>query len=241
MTESPSLSPSPDSGPNPPQPATRPITARFWITLAFIVSLLLGGSYLMKHALSRFELSKPSKLPILKQVRAPFAAVERSGALKNLADLKGKAVVMAYAYTRCPHGCAGVAAQMLKIRDLFPASSNVHLVSVAVWPDIDNPPTLKAFAESLKVSDQDAWWWLSTDRQKTWDFMTREVGFGESREVPEKDRLNPFDVVEHDLRAVLIDKDMRVRAFYSLMHPQTEVAAMALEKLERDLRIVLSE
>ena len=233
-------SPTPDPAQEAVGNSTPSATIKFWVLLALLVALLAGGSFLMKSALGRFELSKTAPLPILKQIRAPFSAVERLGQEKNLADLKGKAVVLAYTYTRCPHGCAGVAAQMLKLRDQF-AAENVHLVSVAVWPDIDSAATLKAFAQSLTVKESDPWWWLSADRQQTWDFMTQEIGFGACREIPESERLNPEDLVEHDLRAVLIDKEMRVRAFYSLMHPQTEVAKMALEKLERDLQRVLQE
>jgi cytochrome oxidase Cu insertion factor (SCO1/SenC/PrrC family) len=87
----------------------------------------------------------------LRQLSEPFSALDRSGEQKDLAALEGKAVVLAYTYTRCPHGCAGVAAQMLKIRDAFAGRAEVHLVSLAVWPEIDSAPVLQAFAESIGV------------------------------------------------------------------------------------------
>jgi cytochrome oxidase Cu insertion factor (SCO1/SenC/PrrC family) len=207
------------------------------------LSLLVlgGGSYFLKTSLSRFELSRKSTLPVLRQLSTSFIAMDRSGQEKDLASLEGKAVVLAYTYSRCPHGCAGVAAQMLKIRDAFAGRAEVHLVSVAVWPETDTAPTLKAFAESIGVKPEDPWWWLSTDRARTWDYFTQQIGFEASREVPPAERLNPEDLVLHDLRAVLIDPKRRVRAFYSLMHPQTEVAQMALEKLQSDIATVLKE
>jgi cytochrome oxidase Cu insertion factor (SCO1/SenC/PrrC family) len=209
--------------------------------IALSLVILGGGSYLLKSSLSQFELSRKSQLPVLRQLSEPFSALDRSGEEKDLASLEGKAVVLAYTYTRCPHGCAGVAAQMLKIRDAFAGRAEVHLVSLAVWPEIDSAPVLQAFAESIGVKANDPWWWLSTDRKRTWDYLTQKVGFEACREVPLDERLNPEDVVLHDLRAVLIDPKRRVRAFYSLMHPQTEVAQLALEKLQRDLETVLKE
>ena len=71
--------------------------------------------------------------------------------------------------------------------------------------------------------------------------MTDQLGFGPSREVPEAERLNPEDWVEHDLRAVLLDSNLRVRGYYEVMHPQTEVAQMAYEKLQRDITTLLNE
>ena len=155
---------------------------------------------------------------------------------------KGKVVVAAYAYTRCPHGCAGVAAQMKKLNDAFADQTDrLHFVSIAVWPAIDTPEVFKAYATSLEIPDSAPWWWLSTDRDKTWAFMTDQLGFGPSREVPEAERLNPEDWVEHDLRAVLLDSNLRVRGYYEVMHPQTEVAQMAYEKLQRDITTLLNE
>lgn len=224
-----------------PPPAPPRSALPFWIMICLALLVLGGGSYMLKTSLGRFELSRKAPLPILRQLSEPFPAIERSGQEKDLAALEGKAVVLAYTYTRCPHGCAGVAAQMLKIRDAFAGRADVHLVSVAVWPETDSAPVLKAFAESIGVKQSDPWWWLSTDRTRTWDHLTRHIGFEACREVPPEERLNPEDLVLHDLRAVLIDPQRRVRAFYSLMHPQTEVAQMALEKLQLDIETVLKE
>jgi cytochrome oxidase Cu insertion factor (SCO1/SenC/PrrC family) len=233
------MNPSHPAEPDPSPPPRSPLA--FWLGLAFAVLVLGAASFLLKSSLSRFDVSRHPPLPVLHEIRAPFSATDRYGDSKNLADLRGKAVVLAYTYTRCPHGCAGVAAQMIKVRDAFAGNPDVHLVSIAVWPDVDSPPVLKAFSESLGVPASDPWWWLSADKTATWDHLTREIGFHPCREVPPDQRLNSEDYVEHDLRAVLIDPRQRVRAFYSLMHPQTEAAQMALEKLMRDIRAVLAE
>lgn len=223
----------------PPAKSASPVV--FWIILAAVVGVIALASYAMKSSLAQFELSRQQPLPMLRQISESFTATERSGDSKNLADLKGKTIVLAYTYSRCPRGCAGVAAQMLKLRDQYAGNDNIHFVSIAVLPEVDSPPVLKAFAESIGVNPTDPWWWLSGDRSETWSFMTDQVGFESSKEIPEADRLNPEDSVAHDLRAVLIDPLQRVRAYYSVMHPQTEVAEMTMEKLTRDINRVLAE
>jgi protein SCO1/2 len=226
------------SAPPTPPKSSAPI---FWIFLTVIVAVIAVASYAMKQSLSRFELSRQQPLPILRQISEPFTAAERLGDTQNLADLKGKVVVLAYTYSRCPRGCAGVAAQMLKIRDQFASNPAVHLVSLAAWPEVDSPAVLKAFAESIGVKATDPWWWVSGDKLPSWAFMTDQIGFEPSKEIPQEERLNPDDAIAHDLRAVLIDPKQRVRAFYSVMHPQTEVAEIAMEKLARDIQQVLAE
>ena len=213
----------------------------FWIGLSALVLVIGLASFAMKSSLARFELSQEQPLPILRQVSQPFAATERSGSTKNFTDLKGKAIVLAYAYSRCPRGCAGVAAQMLKLRDQFADNPNIHFISLAVLPEVDSPAVLAAFAESIGVKSSDPWWWLSGDKSATWAFMTDQIGLEPSKEIPQPDRLNHEDAIEHDLRAVLIDPQQRVRAFYSVMHPQTEVAEITMEKLTRDIQRVLAE
>ncbi len=225
---------------SPSSAAPKPFPA-FWLLLGLVVLLIAAGSLFLSTSLSRRADSRRAALPVLGQPDLEFTATERGGEEKNLASLRGKAVVLAYTYTRCARGCAGVAVQMLKLRDRFAGDPGVHFVCIAAWPEVDTAPMLRAYAESLGVRAEDPWWWLSTERDKTWAWMSREAGFEPSSEISPAERLNPEDVVAHDLRAVLIDPEGRVRAFYQLMHPQTEIAGVHLEKLERDIQTVLGE
>ncbi len=224
---------------NPPAAAGN--ATRFWFVAGVFIVAAIAGSVFLNASLNRFAEQKRASLPVLGAPKMAFTATERAGTEKDLAELRGKAVVLAYTYTRCARGCAGVAAQMLKVRDAFAGDPRVHLVSVAAWPEVDTPAMLAAFAETIGVSADDPWWWLSTDRERTWSWMTQEAGFEPSSVIPEAERLNPEDVVAHDLRAVLIDPQGRLRGYYQLMHPQTEIAGVHLEKLEKDLRVVLAE
>ncbi len=219
--------------PKSPQKESRS-SITLWVTVIVIAgSLILGSIALQKRLWSAAGLPK---LPIAGKVDPTGATFpERLGTDVSWADLKGKVVVAAYAYSRCPHGCSGVVVHMLKLRDAFPGNPNLHLVSVAAYPELDTPASLKTFAAGLGVKDSDPWWWISGDRLKIWAFMTDQLKFLPSREVPEKDRLSPDDVVEHDLRAVLIDKQGQIRGLYPVMDSRIEIAEVALKRLIQDV------
>lgn len=206
-----------------------------------LLVMALAGVAGFHHTLSRWAGLEDAPLPVTGAVRPGFKATERSGIEVGWDDLKGKVVVGAYVFTRCPHGCIGVAAQMLKLRTEFGSRPDFQLVSVAVWPKLDDAPTLKAFADGIGVRPQDPWWFLTGDRNALWAFMTDSLGLAPTREVPEADRLSPEDVVEHDLRAALVDKQGRVRGHYAVMHPYREVADRDWERLQKDIHLLLAE
>ena len=57
--------------------------------------------------------------------------------------------------------------------------------------------------------------------------------------IPPEARLNPLDTHEHDLRVVLIDRSGRLRGYYSVFHPQEEIAKLMQENLEADTLALL--
>jgi protein SCO1/2 len=232
--------------PVPPQETTQPAASKkptlFWFVISLLVALAIIGSISLNRSLKQFELSRQPPPPVLKTITEDLIATDRDGNQRRLSQLKGKLIVLAYTYSRCPRGCAGVAAQMIKLQKSLPPDHNVHFVSLAAWPEIDSPETLAAFSNSIGIPDSAPWWWIGTGTHTpAWNFMTEHIGFEPSQIIPEEERLNPDDIVAHDLRAVLIDPQHRTRSFYALMHPQTEVAQMALEKLQRDIAQITRE
>lgn len=211
-----------------------------WGAVLVIAAVVVFGSLWLSRSL--WGAIKLPELPIAGQVHGEGVTFpERLGSEVKWDALKGKVVVAAYAYSRCPHGCSGVAAHFLKLRDLYGSRPDFHLVSAAVWPELDTVESFRSFAAGIGVKDSDPWWWISGDREKLWDFMTRQLMMLPSRIVPEADRLSPDDVVEHDLRAILIDKHQRVRGAYPVMDTRPDVARVALEKLTADIQRLLDE
>jgi cytochrome oxidase Cu insertion factor (SCO1/SenC/PrrC family) len=146
---------------------------------------------------------------------------------------------MACLYTVCPHGCAAVVAQMQKLNTDFGSRPDFHQVSLSVAPERDTTGFLRAYAEGVGVKSGDPWWFVSGDRQQTWDYMTHELQMQAPAVIPEEKRVNPLDLYEHDLRIVLIDRSGRVRGFYAAFHPQPEIAEVMTAKLHKDVRRLL--
>jgi cytochrome oxidase Cu insertion factor (SCO1/SenC/PrrC family) len=71
--------------------------------------------------------------------------------------------------------------------------------------------------------------------------MDQQLLLTPAQPIPPEERLNPLDTYEHDLRIVLIDRESQVRGYYSVFHPQEEVAELMQENLEADLVTLLAE
>jgi hypothetical protein len=70
--------------------------------------------------------------------------------------------------------------------------------------------------------------------------MTNELKLEPAKAIPEDERVNPLDLFEHDLRIVLIDRQSRVRGYYSVFHPEPEIAALMCERLFKDTERLLN-
>ncbi len=178
-------------------------------------------------------------LPVLATITKPLVAVERSGQQVSTDSLKGKVWTVGYTYTRCPHGCLGVVADMISLRDEFGKNPDYFQVSVAVGPEIDTQEVLKSFAEASGIAAGDPWWFISGDKLGNGRFMTQQVGFEPTIETPFAERLNEFDLYTHDLRIALVDREGRVRGYYPVRTPDPATAALHLANLRRDIKRLL--
>ena len=202
---------------------------RFWLliggVIVLVISLSVAYSRFLQTALPKAE------LPVFATVKSDLEATERSGKTVHFSDLKGKVIVAAYLYTQCPHGCAAVTAQLQKLNQEFTTHPGIQLLSVAIQPERDSVAMLKGYAEAVGATEKSPWWFITGDRQKLWDFMTKEVGMVPAKLIPEDERITPEDQYEHDLRIALLDGQGRVRGYYAVFHPQPEIASLMAERL----------
>ena len=220
----------------PPAGAPRPPS--FGRILLIIAVALLGVLFLGRQMMRSLP---QAPLPVIAQTTGALQVTERDGRTVKLAELRGKVTVMACLYTVCPHGCAAVVAQMQKLNTDFGSRPDFHQVSLSVAPERDTTGFLRAYAEGVGVKSGDPWWFVSGDRQQTWDYMTHELQMQAPAVIPEEKRVNPLDLYEHDLRIVLIDRSGRVRGFYAAFHPQPEIAEVMTAKLHKDVRRLLDD
>ena len=225
-----------DTSASPASATFRP--GRYWTFIGLLCSTALGMSYFVHRQLSALY-PVANSLPVLAHVEHDCEATERSGAIVHLSSLRGKVSAVAYIYTVCPHGCAVVTGEMLKLKKQFGKNPDFQLVSVSVAPERDTAPFLQSYAQGIGLSSSDPWWFVTGDRQKLSGFMTNELNLAEPRPIPESERLNPLDLYQHDLRVVLVDRNGNVRGYYDVFHPQPEIASIYTERLPKDIKKLL--
>lgn len=208
-----------------------------WLRVGLGIGMALAGALIFGRYVSRALPQAP--LPVITQTRGDLEATERGGQTVKLSALRGKVTVMACLYTVCPHGCAAVVAQMQRLNADYGARPDFHQVSLAVAPERDTAGFLRAYAEGVGVQSGAPWWFITGQQQRIWDYMTQELQLQPPAPIPEEKRLNPLDLYEHDLRLVLLDRQGRVRGYYSAFHPQPEIAAIMSAKLIRDVQTLL--
>ena len=234
----------PDS---PPQPGIRytsagaelRVSTGSWLRMVLGIGMAVAGVLMMGRLATRMLPQKP--LPVVAQIQGDLEATERSGQTVKLSALRGKVCVMACLYTVCPHGCAAVVQEMQKLNAAHRTRPDFQLVSLAVAPERDSVSFLKAYAEGVGVKPADPWWFITGQQQRIWDYMTYDLQLQAPRPIPEETRINPLDLYEHDLRLVLVDRQGRVRGYYSVFHPQPEIAAVMKEQLGRDVQRLIDD
>ena len=222
------------SDPSPSAPRSRPPWGLIVVILGSVAAAIIYNMTLQRTVLKR-------DIPVRSTITGDLTATERTGRVVRLSELRGKVVVCAYVYTVCPHGCAAVIGEMQKLFKQYGQRDDFHLVSIAVLPEHDTPEFLSAYADGLGLKPTDPWWFLTGNRQEIWDYMDQQLLLTPAQPIPPEERLNPLDTFEHDLRIVLIDRESRVRGYYSVFHPQEEVAELMQENLEADLLTLLAE
>jgi protein SCO1/2 len=166
-------------------------------------------------ALSACHLGPP--LPVLGTV-PHFSLVDQSGAAFDSSRLNGRIWVADFMYTTCPGPCPMMSHQMRQIAQ----SSDVLLVSFTVDPQTDTPVALAAYAKHYPVPP-DRWWFLTGPRAELNDLGLNAF------------HLNTVDgSLEHSTRFVLVDRKMRIRAYYQTLEDQFRPQLLAdIRKLER--------
>lgn len=223
-----------------------------WFHLVFLALLALtglAGGVLMWLSSQRPQVAvevspapaAPAPLPIYATLRQALSAPERSGQTVSTTQLRGKVWVLGYTYTRCPRGCLGVIGTMLKLRDEFGADPRFHQVSIAVDPTHDTPEVLQNFAAAAGIKDSDAWWFLGGEAAPLREFVTHQIGFAQTIDIPPAERLSEFDLYAHDLRLALVDTQGRLRGYYEVQNSDGPTAALHIDRLRSDIRRLLAE
>ncbi len=152
-----------------------------------------------------------------------FALTAQSGQNFRGQALHGDVWVADFIYTRCPGPCPRMSSQMREVGDALKGAVDVRLVSFTVDPAYDTPPVLAEYAQRYHA-DPSRWYFL-TGPGDTLQHLARDVF-----------KLNNVGgMLEHSTRFVLIDRQSRIRGYYSTSEPDS------LTRLVADAKALLKE
>ena len=154
--------------------------------------------------------SKP-QLPVLAEV-PPFALTDQAGRAFSSNELAGHIWAADLIFTNCPGACPRMSSQLQRVQAA--TGSSVKLASFTVDPDRDTPAVLSAYAKRFQA-DPSRWSFLSGPRAEL-DKVFGGMLLGKTG-------------LDHPTRFILIDGQMRVRAYYQSDEPG------AVERLLQDV------
>lgn len=223
-----------DSSAPPPRPFN-PWT--IWVPIIIIVS-----SVVVLYNILWFQ-KKPElkdRPPYIGRLEKDLTLTERNGKTVHLGELKGKIIVASWVFTRCPRGCAGVIAKLKMLHKEIGNNPGVQFVSFTLDPD-DTPEMMQKFADGLKITPEDHWWFVNGPKDEVRKYMTSAFQFRPVQDLPEEDRMSPDDKYIHDLRVALVDHKGHVRGLYDLMNADPEFQKFWDEKIRKDLAFLIKE
>jgi protein SCO1/2 len=145
--------------------------------------------------------------------------------------LKGRVFLANFIFTRCPSVCPVMLEKTAKfLSETKDYGISVVFVTFTVDPDHDTVPVLRKKAEELQA-DPERWVFLThTDKSVMMTLFKDGFKVGVSEPLIAKDL---FDIA-HSEKIVLVDKQSRVRGYYSYDEP-------GLVQLKKDLASIHQE
>jgi protein SCO1/2 len=101
------------------------------------------------------------------EVRIPiadFGLIDQNGRRFQLATIKGRVILLDFAYTTCPDVCPLMTAALRSVQTSLSATerNTVYLLTITTDPEIDSPQILAAYAKRYHV-DLSHWSFLTGD------------------------------------------------------------------------------
>jgi protein SCO1/2 len=158
--------------------------------------------------------NRAAKLPVYDSVPA-FQMTDSRGETFDSSALRGKVWVADFIYTNCPAECPLMSAKMHRVEKQLRGQDNVRFVSFSVDPMHDTPAALSAFAKRYGAPTKQ-WVFLTgtTETVHQIAFATFHVG-------------DVIGRIEHSTKFALVDKQGRIRGYYSSLGKDDLAALVA--------------
>ncbi|HVR69235.1 MAG TPA: SCO family protein [Vicinamibacteria bacterium] len=167
--------------------------------------------------------------PVIAQLPA-FSLVDSGGRAVTADDLRGKAWVADFIFTRCGGACPTLTARMAALRRDMPP--DVAFVSITVDPAHDTPEVLAAYAR--RAGAESNWLFLTGERDALYRLALEGFKLGVEEVPPERQAAGDGPFL-HSSHFVLVDGRGRVRGYYDSTEEE------ARQRLRRDLQAVRKE
>jgi protein SCO1/2 len=184
--------------------------ARPWF---WVVFLLLAFSWPFVRAVVMSD-ELPPPPPVLGHV-PPFRLTDQHGRPFGDENLRGRAWVAGFMFTRCPSICPALTERMLGIhRRTKNLDESFLLVSFTVDPEHDTPEVLLEYAKQRQIR-LSRWTFLTGPR----DEIRRVVQEGMKVLVGDAAPGVAPESIAHGTHLVLVDQEMRIRGYYDSADP----------------------
>lgn len=185
---------------------------RLFIVMVFVVPVT---AYALLHVYEKRAGTLPVLGPVLEvngnrteHHITDFHLINQDGGTVSKADWKDKIVVVDFFFTHCPSICPKMTTHLKKVSAIFDADSGVHINSFSVDPERDSPAQLKRYAVQFGVNTRH-WTLLTGDKKEIYRLARNSFMI-----VATDGDGGPGDFI-HSEKLVLIDKQGRIRGYYS--------------------------
>ena len=197
-----------------------------WSVCATGLALLLSFASLAGAASAPHSALKPVER---RQVNLPvvdFTLTDQAGNSFQFKNLRGKVVVVAFAYTTCADVCPLITAALRQVQSKLSVEQRKasHLLTVTTDPEIDSPKVLAGYAKRYGA-ELDGWSFL-TGSETALKSVWKNFGVGIKR----KGR----GLVDHTPLTAIVDRHGLLRVAY--IGPSPDVSAVL-----NDIRSLLAE
>lgn len=122
-------------------------TTLLWLALCFL--MVAGGATAYRLA-DKPPLVLNGKNVGPKDWRAAFSLLDPSGRRRTPGDFPGKALLVAFGYTRCPDACPTTLARLARVRQLLGAdASRLQVIFITIDPERDTPELLGNYMQAF--------------------------------------------------------------------------------------------
>ena len=176
-----------------------------WIFVAAVVLLPMSVFALVKWYEHSF-----TKLPVLgvdNHTISDFELVNQYGATTSLHDWEGKITVNNFFFTHCPSICPKMVRNLKNVQQLLGRDSELLINSFTVDPERDSVAQLKAYASRMDINNN--WQLITGDKKEIYKLARKSFLV-----VATDGDGGPNDFI-HSEMLVLVDKQKRIRGFYS--------------------------